>query len=268
MGSGKKRAASLVWECVWGCKDPDFWCHWFCLQWHITISNLSTNPGHFLWVLPVQWCCGFPEINRFGKKSFVVLSRSLLSMRERAETGTNISQQKPHTSFIKIHQDISCLVFFHSLITLISHPLKLFFIAIFWGEKSPFYGKVVRQTSESPVAATFPQTIIQLKVCGWMWFQSMGFSWQYIIGSKIDLCHQRSFQVCIWCLRKRVCQNVSQIHISPAIYLSFPHIKPFSQDTFITQTLSRRIDRIWNGLFNGDKQILVTLKLWKISISS
>ena len=74
----------------------------------------------------------------------------------------------------------------------------------------------------------------------------MGFSWQYIIGSKIDLCHQRSFQVCIWCLRKRVCQNVSQIHISPAIYLNFPHIKPFSQDTFITQTLSRRIDRIWN----------------------
>ena len=122
----------------------------------------------------------------------------------------------------------------------------------------------MRQTSESSVALTFPQTIIQLKVCGWMWFQSMGFSWQYIIGSKIDLCHQRSFQVCIWCLRKRVCQNVSQIHISPAIYLSFLHIKHVSQDTFITQTLSRRIDRIWNELFNGDKQILVTLKFWKI----
>ena len=84
-------------------------------------------------------------------------------MRKRAETGTNISQQKPHTSFIKIHHDISCLVFFHSLITLISHPLKLFFIAIFWGEKSPFYGKVVRQTSESPVAVTFPPDYNSIK---------------------------------------------------------------------------------------------------------
>ena len=190
-------------------------------------------------------------------------------MRERELRLVLIYLSRNHTHhssrYIKIYHVLSLV---HSLITLISHPLKLFFIAIFWGEKSPFYGKVVRQTSESPVAVTFPQTIIQLKVCGWMWFQSMGFSWQYIIGSKIDLCHQRSFQVCIWCLRKRVCQNVSQIHISPAIYLNFPHIKPFSQDTLITQTLSRRIDRIWNGLFNGDKQILETLKLWKISISS
>ena len=53
-GLGRKGQSRLR-ECTWGCcKDPDFWCHWFCLWWHITISNLSTNPGHFLWVLPGQ----------------------------------------------------------------------------------------------------------------------------------------------------------------------------------------------------------------------